>query len=377
MKITRRLLAASIGGLLITEALISPAHASDPTSADAAPAPDRARLAAVAQAVYQERADRLTRPPEAKAKAQIAASGRFQAQRAADGRRLEQRRQMYVRLDGGNSHAQVDITPLGLRVAGTKAIFRVQEHTKLYYAGATEEERAQGLDYEEYALDHVLTFRYSGSAWQLDEARPTEKANGAEVPTQFDDGRQTVGAPDPREAPASTARGPSDRALPATSAAAAARKKHIIWYGEKYVIKPNKAYRVYRNDCTNFVSQAQRHAGYPYVGSGASNRKNNKKWFYGRTTKSTSFTWAAAKNWGLFWAYRTLSYRNVWALTPGDLLQADWDGGGKDHTMIVVNWLKGGERLLNYHTRNTRHKKLSRLLAENRKATWYPRGTME
>jgi hypothetical protein len=43
-----------------------------------------------------------------------------------------------------------------------------------------------------------------------------------------------------------------------------------------------------------------RHGGWQMKGSGASNRKNNNLWFYGSTVKSTSFTWAAAENFGAF-----------------------------------------------------------------------------
>ncbi|MFP3991858.1 amidase domain-containing protein [Streptomyces sp. E11-3] len=54
-----------------------------------------------------------------------------------------------------------------------------------------------------------------------------------------------------------------------------------------------------------------------------------------------------------------------------DVLQANLDGsGGKDHSMIVVK--KGTkDTYLNYHTTDTKNKKLSRLIKENRKAKWY------
>ncbi|WP_067895474.1 amidase domain-containing protein [Actinomadura chibensis] len=369
-------IAASLNGV--------PATAAPGEASTSAPAPVKTQLTELAQAYMQSRADQLTLRPTTKVQVSTRAlTGALQRRRAWESARLAENRELLRReaLDGGYSHAVTKVTPGKLAVTGNVATFNVSEFTTLYSLKVSEADRARGYDWESYRLPQTLTFRYVGDAWLLDTV--TAPTGGVPVPVQVGDPQpvaepQVTGTDDER--PASTTR-PSTGALTADVQPGEPQRqrsrpqnKHIIWYAEKYVYNYNRAYRRYDQDCTNFVSQALRHGGKKMVGSGAKNRRNDKMWFYGPTKKSTSFTWAAAANWGRFWSYRTLSLASVWSTIPSDVIQIDWDGGGKDHTTVVVGWKSNGDRLLNYHTNDRQHASLDKLLKTYPKARWYPRG---
>ncbi len=102
-------------------------------------------------------------------------------------------------------------------------------------------------------------------------------------------------------------------------------------YADKHWKKSNSSYRVYGNDCTNFISQAMRAGGWKMTSGSFSSRKSNKKWFYASKTWTTSYTWAGAENW--YWfavkhSKRTKPLNNVWKLLKADVLQADWKKDG-------------------------------------------------
>ncbi len=126
-------------------------------------------------------------------------------------------------------------------------------------------------------------------------------------------------------------------------------------YAVKYAKSPNRAYKKYGKDCTNFVSQAMYAGGWTMIGGSVWDRKDNDVWWYGRSRWSTaSYTWGGAENFYRF--LKKLSrgghVPHLKRLNEGDVLQYGPKGGGNiEHTMIV-NRKSGTNLYLAYHTPN-------------------------
>jgi hypothetical protein len=124
------------------------------------------------------------------------------------------------------------------------------------------------------------------------------------------------------------------------------------------------AYITYPNDCTNFVSQGLKSAGWRTVGSGIDTQKQNPAyWGYwesdGNFATTTTFSWRVADT--LYEHATTYSHRGLWIgdysdetvlshqseLVPGDLIFLVTTPGAtntnheKDHVMVVVSVIAG------------------------------------
>ncbi|HEX5565950.1 MAG TPA: amidase domain-containing protein [Streptomyces sp.] len=348
--------------------------------AEGARTPSETELIGIARDYLQKRADQLTlksmgvrtiRTPRV--------AGKLAARVVRDAAVLAGRRDLYRENDGGNKGAQVTLGSPKVRADGGRITLEAVEETRLYYAEVPEDEP----EFESFSLPHTFTFQDVGG-WKLVEDEVHTAPGAPSAPTQPDSGRpgdsaDAGGGGSPaQDSPARTERPSASAAREAEPMAASgmsqANRKKVVAYANKYVHRYNPNYRRYDQDCTNFISQAMRAGGWKYKGSGWSSRKDKDKWYYGSNTRTTSFTWAAAENWGVFArdkSKRTKALSNVWHLRAADVLQANLDRrGGKDHSMIVVKKGKS-DTYLNYHTVNTKNKKLSRLIKENPGATWY------
>ncbi|CAM5669512.1 MULTISPECIES: amidase domain-containing protein [Streptomyces] len=280
-------------------------------------------------------------------------------------------------VNGGYTRAEVDVTPGQTNVEGDIATLEVTEDTRLYYPNVEEGDP----EYEEYSLPHTLTFKRSADGdWLLAGDRAEVDPAGPAPTTQLTD-PMSEPAPDSEDEGAKEPGAASD---PATGTGVGAKADatynytKMVAYANKHWKKANSDYRLYGNDCTNFISQAMRAGGWKATSGSFSTRKDNKRWFYGSHTSTTSYTWAGAENW--YWfaskhSKRTKMLNNVWKMRSADVLQADWKRDGIiDHTMIVTKNSKG-ELYLTYHTPSTHNKKLSTILAKYPRAAWYAHST--
>lgn len=161
----------------------------------------------------------------------------------------------------------------------------------------------------------------------------------------------------------------SPRAFAASYSASAA-----VNYAYTYWSNYNSSYRAYDNDCTNFTSQALRAGGWPFDEVGERTASNT--WYYGSFTWTTSYSWAGAHNFNLFFAQsgRGWAAQYFSEMLAGDLLQADFGpspDGNISHTMVVTKKDSYGNLYLTYHSTNTRDRLLSDIQAQNPGTNWY------
>lgn len=138
----------------------------------------------------------------------------------------------------------------------------------------------------------------------------------------------------------------------------------------------NSAYWHFKNDCTNFVSQALRAGGWSDVRPAYSyNATDSSQWFWiNGVAKPFSYSWDA-----VFWFVRFVqkSGRGVWYTNwksyarPGDIVVADWESDGTpDHLMIVTATALPTQIYYTQHTRNRLNRPWTLARDENRGATW-------
>lgn len=240
----------------------------------------------------------------------------------------------------------------------------------------------------EYEQPRVFRFERQGGEWKLvaDEILPPpEDPDSLRGPARTP---RTIDAPpgyqpDPRlrergtPAPgALLGRGGMFRlaSTHAPAALATYSPSTTVSYAYSHWSSYNTAYRAYDNDCTNFISQAVRAGGWPFDEVGE--RTANDTWYYGSFTWTTSYSWAGAHNFNLFFAQsgRGWSAQYFSDLLTGDLLQADFGpspDGNISHTMIVTKKDSYGNIYLTYHSNNTRDRLLSDIQAGNPGTAWY------
>ncbi|MET7717844.1 amidase domain-containing protein [Streptomyces sp. NPDC005407] len=301
---------------------------------------------------------------------------------------LRQRGQQLKEINGGYTKAEVAVTVDSAEESAGTATVKVTEDTKLYFPDVQPGEP----EFEEFELPHVLTFNRTENGWLLHADQAEVDVNGPAATTQLNTPAPIIHPeppyyPRPTDPPTEpeTVEGQREEGAASTErpavvesgnkiTAAGLSYSKMAQYADRYWKRPNSDYRVYGNDCTNFISQAMRAGGWGTTSGSAASRKNNKKWFYGSFTWTTSYTWAGAENW--YWfasrhSKRTKLQNNVWKLAYADVLQADWNRDNTiDHTMIVTA-TGHNERYLTYHTSNTHNRKLSSLLAARPNAWWY------
>lgn len=145
-------------------------------------------------------------------------------------------------------------------------------------------------------------------------------------------------------------------------------------YALTYVYNYNSNYRVYSsNDCTNFTSQALRAGGWPFDESGG--RTEPTTWYYGSFEFTTSYSWAAAHNFYLFFKQSGRGFMAQYFsdLIKGDIVQADWGpapDGNISHSMIVDDVING-VAFVTYHSTDTKHRSLNDIAAQNPGTNWY------
>jgi hypothetical protein len=145
-------------------------------------------------------------------------------------------------------------------------------------------------------------------------------------------------------------------------------------YALTYAYSYNSNYRVYSaNDCTNFTSQALRAGGWPFDETGG--RTEPTTWYYGSFEFTTSYSWAAAHNFYLFFKQSGRGFMASYFsdLLKGDMVQADWGptpDGNISHSMIVDE-VVNGVAFVTYHSTNTKHRSLNDIAAQNPGTNWY------
>ncbi|MFD7395085.1 amidase domain-containing protein [Streptomyces virginiae] len=405
---TRVIRPLAVTSLVLGLVVVAPQTSATATEPGAAP--ETAALLEAGRVHLQNRADLVTASADTArvAHVQVAMTAPMAAGLQQEAVALSERGDLLESVNGGYRAAEVSVTPEHVYVNGDQAVVDLIEDTKLYFPTVV----AGEPEYEEYSLPHTLTYtRNSASgSWLLSKDVPKVDPNGPAPTTQFAEpapvpfkeppfkpnpAEQGPNPPEPPQPeppkgvpPASAAGGPASGTDPKVSAgggapapmSAAASYNYTAManYADRYWRNHNGSYRTYSSDCTNFISQAMRAGGWGTTSGSASSRADNRKWFYGSFSWTTSYTWAGAENWWWFASRhsgRTYMLNSPWSLGMADVLQADWDRNDVvDHTMIVTA-VGGSERYLTYRSNSTHNRKLSSLLASNPHAWFYPHRT--
>jgi hypothetical protein len=127
-----------------------------------------------------------------------------------------------------------------------------------------------------------------------------------------------------------------------------------VRYAERWWNGHNPHYKLFDDDCTNFISQCMHAGGAPM--RGYPNRSNG--WWYQNNNWSYSWSVANALRWYLSGSKKGLRAKEVESadqLSLGDIICYDFDGDGRwQHTTIVVARDEQGMPLVNAHTTNSR-----------------------
>ena len=151
-------------------------------------------------------------------------------------------------------------------------------------------------------------------------------------------------------------------------------------YAFQWAFGANPSYRVFANDCTNFVSQALGGGGW-YYKKFLKDYKNWGFWWYNshgtqNQGQTRSWTQARALQYFIWNSGRGFNTSSICDLNYGDVLVVDWENDGDiDHAMIVtaaVNCVLGGDGLLlSQHSPGRRNKTLHQYLLEIPTAKFY------
>ncbi|MFV0633464.1 amidase domain-containing protein [Demequina sp.] len=135
-------------------------------------------------------------------------------------------------------------------------------------------------------------------------------------------------------------------------------RSYVVNYARKYALTPNRYYRTYTSDCTNFVSQAVRAGGWSFKNGWY---RSNGAWYYS-STGVTSFTWAGAENWFRFARVESKRAKTITRFSqvvPGDIIQVKFKGKSNIGHSMVVTGVSKGEIYVSYHSSNKRDVKFS------------------
>lgn len=379
----------AVAAMLVLASTPAGAQAVSPAAASSANT-DTTRLTQLAEGYLQQRAEMLTttRPTARAATARVQATRSMTARVQDDLAALAEKGRRYKEVDGGYTKAQVDVEVTDTSVAGQSATLQLTERTRLYLPFTPQEVADGAPEYEELSVPHTVKFTQgSVGAWLLSSDK-ADTEGGPTPTTQVSDVDAADGPAD-GGGKADEDEGSKDAASdadPLSEGDDSGDKPEVrgnynygkmVAYADKHWDRHNSAYRTYGTDCTNFVSQALRAGGWGPRGAVAP-RTSNKFWFYGSSTLTTSYSWAAAENW--YWfakkhSKRTKILNNVWKLAKADVLQADWGRDNNiDHTMIVTKKHRGTP-YLTYHTSDTHNKSLKKLLSDHPRAWWYAHRT--
>lgn len=121
--------------------------------------------------------------------------------------------------------------------------------------------------------------------------------------------------------------------------------RKALAYARRYARSANGDYRRFTNDCTNFISQVMRTAGWRNDDGWYQSDGN---WWYHNYYQT--YTWAGAENWSRFAPKRTDPLTNVWHMLIIDVLQIDYaDDGNMNHTMVLTAY-SSGDLFLSWHS---------------------------
>ena len=133
-------------------------------------------------------------------------------------------------------------------------------------------------------------------------------------------------------------------------------RSEAVRYAERWWNSYNPSFRVFDDDCTNYISQCLFAGGAPMRGAPVRERG----WWY--KSDNWSFSWSVAHSlrWYLSGSTQGLEGKELESpeeLIPGDVICYDFAGDGRwDHNTIVVNRDLYGMPLVNAHTNNSRNR---------------------
>lgn len=133
-------------------------------------------------------------------------------------------------------------------------------------------------------------------------------------------------------------------------------RREAVRYAERWWNSHNPDFRVFEDDCTNYISQCLLAGGAPMRGAPVRERG----WWY--TGNSWSFSWAVAHSLRWYLSGSTSGLKGKELQSPeelllGDVICYDFEGDGRwDHNTIVVNKDANGMPLVNAHTNNSRNR---------------------
>jgi hypothetical protein len=154
------------------------------------------------------------------------------------------------------------------------------------------------------------------------------------------------------------------------TALSATNRQKVANYALKYALSPNNSYKLYPNDCTNFVSQSMFAGGWKEVAHPYVDYKNDDAWWYGGVP-TNSWTWSGAENFYRMTKAlkRTTTAKYVSDLRVGDLLQYKAKNASTMTHSMVVTAKSGSTVYLSYHTSNTKNKPFTQLSGLS--VTWF------
>lgn len=133
-------------------------------------------------------------------------------------------------------------------------------------------------------------------------------------------------------------------------------RTEAVRYAERWWNSHNSDFRIFDDDCTNYISQCLFAGGAPMRGAPV----REQGWWY--RADNWSFSWAVAHSlrWYLSGSTQGLKGRELGSpeeLIRGDVICYDFEGDDRwDHNTIVVSHDLYGMPLVNAHTNNSRNR---------------------
>lgn len=274
---------------------------------------------------------------------------------------------------------KTEVRLLGTQISAGTLTARIEETTRLTY------DRVRGDEppYTMFQVEREFTFLKKDGAWVVDnvhlvnleglapinevEEEPDAPADMMVSQPAYPPSEASLDASQFQRSPviSKASRSPIDPGMDPYKAMAN--------YARTYAKSYNTAYRSFREDCTNFISQAMYAGGWTKV---TGYYTSNDVWWYNWANQSR--TWVNAHNWYLFATRsgRTYILSNVWDMQLADVLQFDWERDGNiNHSMIVTIVGSSGERYLSGHTNNTLDRSLTSIIAQYPNAWYYAHRT--
>ncbi len=129
-----------------------------------------------------------------------------------------------------------------------------------------------------------------------------------------------------------------------------------VKYADRFWQNPNKHFKTFEVDCTNFISQCLLSGGIPMTGQ----KVRGKGWWYSGASWSYSWAVANAFRWYLSEDKNIMGAVQMDSpdqLMPGDVICYDFEGDGRwDHSTIVTEKDAYGMPLVNARTVSARHR---------------------